>query len=414
MRRALLLALLGGVLAGCGRTSGPPFGADTHAGREAIATAYTTRLPASDPERQAIVLAQTVYGGTREENSAGAIILCPQDERLAFTAMHRITHMPVNAPMLYFKQDGSLSQATLREMHRLHPDGVVQDGRVQVYVIGTPPPDVMRAIKYDLGYKVRQFPETDPVALAELLDRWQAAMKSDHPDEVVISAVDHPDGIAHGMGAMGWNAHMGKGFAWVNRDSVPEATHRILARRFGQKGAYLYLTGGPDVISDRVARELSRYGLVRRIQGDNPFATNATNAGYKDFGRTLGWWWGWSARSFGWGIAQAGHNYIFVNPDDLLGAIPAVLLGHMGKHGPVLLVRQNEVPESVVRYLEMVRPFPSGPTATIRNHAWIIGDGAHLSWEVQKEIHRLLTPRGLELHAAALETDLTPTGRASR
>lgn len=414
MTRSLISLLLIGLLAGCGRTSGPPFGADTHSRGEAIATAYTTRLPASDPERQAIVLAQTVYGGTREENSAGAIILCPQDERLAFTAMNRITHMPVNAPMLYFKADGSLSQATVREMHRLHPDGVVQDGRVQVYVVGTPPPDVMRVIKYDLGYKVRQFAETDAVALAEVLDRWQAAMKSDHPDEVVVCAIDHPAGIAHGMGAMGWNAHMGKGFAWVRRDSVPEETHRILARRFGNEGAYIYLTGGPDIISDRVATELSRYGLVRRIQGDDAFATNAITAGYKDFGRALGWWWGWSARSFGWGIAQAGHNYIIVNSDDLLGAIPAVLLGHMGKHGPVLLVREKEVPASVGHYLETVRPFRSGPTATIRNHAWIIGDEARLSWNVQKEIHRLLTPRGLELYETPGGNDLTLTGRSPR
>lgn len=197
----------------------------------------------------------------------------------------------------------------------------------------------------------------------------------------------------------------------MKRDSIPEPTHRILARRFGREGAYLYLTGGPDVISDRVAADLSRYGLVRRIQGPDVFAANATNAGYKDFGRDLGWWWGWSSRSFGWGIAQAGHNFIIVDADHLLGAIPAAVLGHMGKHGPILLVRTDEVPESVARYLELVRPFRSGPTATIRNHAWIIGDESRLSWDVQKKIHRLLTPTGLEPRGREPESDLAPTGR---
>lgn len=156
--------------------------------------------------------------------------------------------------------------------------------------------------------------------------------------------------------------------------------------------------------------EISTEPVALLPSGREYLARAVTNASYKDFGRTLGWWWGWSARSFGWGIAQAGHNFIIGNPDDLLAIIPAVLLGHMGKHGPVLLVRQNEVPESVARYLEMVRPFASGPTATIRNHGWIIGDEAHLSWDVQKQIHRLLTPRGLELDMRSPEQDLAPTG----
>ena len=413
MRAIWITTLAALALVGCGKTSGPEIVVEKDATRDATATAYTTRLPAGDAETQAVLLAQTVYGATREENSAGAIILCAQDEKLAFTAMNRITHMPVNAPLLYLAKDGTLAEKTKREMKRLRPDGVVQDGRVQVYIVGHASADVLRIVREELDYKVRQFSETDPLDLSDTLDRWQAALKSDHPDEVVVTAIDHPEGLAYGMGAMGWNAHMGKGFAWVKRDFVPERTHRILARRFGHEGAYLYLMGGPDVISDRVARELSRYGLVRRIQGEDVFAANATNAGYKDFGRDLGWWWGWSARSFGWGIAQAGHNFIIVNADHLLGAIPAAVLGHMGKHGPILLVRTNEVPESVSRYLAMVRPFRSGPTATIRNHGWIIGDEKALSWDVQKRIHQLLTPRGLEPPVAQQET-LTPTGRASR
>lgn len=141
-----------------------------------------------------------------------------------------------------------------------------------------------------------------------LLDRWQAALKSDHEDEVIISAIDHPDGMAHGIGAMGWNAHMGKGFAWVYRDSVPAATRRLLERRLGD--AYIYLTGGEDVISTAVAHELARYGPVRRIAGPTVHATNAVNAGYKDFGRNWGYWWDVQDRMFGWGIAQAGHNFI--------------------------------------------------------------------------------------------------------
>lgn len=134
--------------------------------------------------------------------------------------------MPVNAPLLYLTRDGHIAEATLREMKRLKPDGVVQDHRMQVYAVDVPAAEVAK-VKGALGYKVRTFNAPDPVQLAEILDRWQAALKSNHPDEVLISALDHPDGLKHGLRAMGWNAHVGKGFAWVYTDSVPAAIKRI-------------------------------------------------------------------------------------------------------------------------------------------------------------------------------------------
>lgn len=386
--RGLPLLALALALAGCGVTDGHP----VPAGRvEAMSTAYTSRLPASDPETQAILLTQIVYPATREENAAGAIILVPQDAAIALTAMARITHMPVNAPLLYLAKDGTLSERTFREMRRLKPDGVMQDGRTQVYAVGDVPDAAVRRIEDELDYSVRRLRAPDPAALAELLDRWQAALKSDHPDEVVLSALDHPQGLAHGLPAMGWNAHMGKGFAWLTRGAVPEPTARILSRRYGK--AYMYLTGGPEVISDEVAIDLARYGTVRRVAGPNPPATSAVNAGYKDFGRNFGWWWDGEPRQFDWGIAKAGHNFVIGSADNLLGMIPAALLGHMGKHGPMLLVGRDEVPRKVAEFLEMIRPFPTAPNETILNFAWIIGDEQSVSWETQKALHRLLAPR---------------------
>ncbi len=400
---AALFGLLPLLLTGCGDTAGDAVLDLAPFQERALATAHTTRLPAGDPETQAIVIAQAVYAATREENAVGAIILARQDAAEAFTAMHRITHMPINAPLLYLDSDGLPSEAVLREMRRLRPDGVPFDGKTQVYVVGRVDEQVRHIVEDQLNYKVRVLRADDPVALAELLDAWQAAVKADHPDEVVISAIDHPDGMAHGIGAMGWNAHMGRGFAWVYRNAVPEATRRILNRRYGDGGAYIYLTGGPEVISDEVARELSQYGLVRRIHGPTVFESNTVNAGYKDFGRDFGWWWGWEPRDFGWGISQAGHNFIVGSRDDLLGLIPAAVLGHMGKHGPLLLVGSNEVPDAVTDYLEMVRPFPSGPTHSIFNHAWIIGDEARVAWPVQQAIDRLLRPSGMAPESLQLQ-----------
>src|SRR5690606_31543324 len=130
----------------------------------------------------------------------------------------------------------------------------------------------------------------------------------------------------------------------------------------------------------------------RRIFGKNIYETNTVNAGYKDYGRNYGWWWNWVPRDYGWGIAQAGHNYIILSADDVLGMIPAAVLGHMGKHGPILLVEKDSVPESVVRYLTMVKPFPTGAEETILNFAWIIGNKDKVSASTQQEIDFLLSP----------------------
>lgn len=384
---AILLALLG--MAGCGSGQGPPIVPDGER-VETVATAFTHRLTAADPHAQAVVLTQVTYPVTREENGPGAVILTIPDPVIAFTAMQRVTHMPVNAPLLYLTADGRLPDRTRRELRRLRPDGVMQDGQKQVYVVGPHDPSVVREVEDDLGYEVRVFDEADPPRLAEVLDRWQAALKSDHPDEVVISALDHPDGVAHGIGAMGWNAHMGRGFAWVYRDSIPADTRRILSRRSGE--AYIYITGGEDVVSSRVALALADYGPVRRIAGPTPYATNAVNAGYKDFGRNWGYWWDTQTRGFGWGIAQAGHNFIIGAEEDMLGLIPAAVLGHMGKHGPILLVARDSVPGATRDYLEMVRPDVPSPNETILNFAWIIGGPGTVSAEVQQELDGLLGP----------------------
>lgn len=409
VKEKLILAILGiFLLASCGKSEGPPVRSGLPLQEEANFTSYTTRLPGGDPETVSLLVTNAVYAATREDNAVGAIMITPMDEAIAFTAMHRITHMPVNAPLLFLGKDGKISDRTFNEMKRLKPDGVMQDERKQVYTINIPESEVER-IQDELGYNVRTFNETDPVKLAELLDRWQAAMKADHPDEVVISAVDHPDGIKHGMGAMGWNAHMGRGFAWVYTDSIPQATKEILKRRYSDHGSFVYLTGGSDVISDKVARELGEYGLVRRVAGDNVFSSNTVNAGYKDFGRNFGWAWGWKPRSFGWGLAQAGHNYIFSNAENVLATIPTAVLGHMGKHGPILLVEPEELPEAVKGYLEMVKPFPANPQETILNFGWIIGDNSQISRDVQMEIDRYLAPFPLE--EDQVENEMTDTIR---
>ena len=164
IRSSIFIILISLTLLACGTTEGPPVGG-LPLQDAANFTANTVRLPGRTPEEQAIILTQTVYPATREDNAVGAIILCPPDEEIAFTAMNRITHMPVNAPLLYLTEDGEISEATLREMRRLRPDGVLQDERTDVYAVNVPEEEIIK-VKEMLGYRVRSFNETDPIQLA--------------------------------------------------------------------------------------------------------------------------------------------------------------------------------------------------------------------------------------------------------
>jgi hypothetical protein len=77
----------------------------------------------------------------------------------------------------------------------------------------------------------------------------------------------------------------------------------------------------------------------------------------------------------------------------MLGLIPAAVLSHMGKHGPILLVTRDSVPGPTRDYLAMVQPdIIAAPDEAILNFAFIIGDLSRVSWGVQQELTRLLAP----------------------
>ncbi len=211
-------------------------------------------------------------------------------------------------------------------------------------------------------------------------------MHTDHPDEVIIVQYDQ---LATGLPAVAWNAHMGHGLFFVQGKQIPDATRRALQRRF-QGEAFIYLFGDASIISERIARELARYGHVQRVRGSDHFQISVTFAGYRDAGFNQGYWINWWTRDVGWGIAEAGHNFTFVNPEDWQLAVTGSVLSHMGKHGPMILMRPEGLDENAARYLEMVRPSPSAPPDQLNNYGWILGDTTRISWTAQADIDSLL------------------------
>jgi hypothetical protein len=360
----------------------------TASSTQGLVTPNTVRVFGANVFASPTAVTQLTYGATHHEDRPHAVSLARTDRKAdAMLAASRITHFPVNCPVLYV-EEGGIPPETLAELKRLQPDGNTYDGKVKIYLVGPVGPTVEREVQEKLGWKTRAFRSADPVSLSEELDTWAAAVHTDHPDEVVIVQLRALDS---GLPAVAWNAHMGHGLAFVDGDTVPEATKRILQRRYRGR-AYIYLFGDSEIISEKVAQELSSYGHVQRVRGKDPYEISVTFAGFRDAGLNEGYWVRWSNRDFGWGIAEAGHNFTFVTAEDWQLAVTGSLLSHMGKHGPMILLPRAGLNPRIAGYLESVRPAVASPSDQLTNHAWILGTPAAVSRETQLSIDSLLEP----------------------
>lgn len=358
--------------------------------RPSYATPNTVRIGAADPVAAATAVTQLTYGATQHEDRPHAVTLVRADrEADAMLAAARVTHFPVNSPVLYVEAD-SIPPATAAELQRLGPDGNVYDNNVQVYLVGPISERVEQEVRTRFGYRTRAFRIANPIALSETLDTWAAAVHADHPDAV---AVVQYNALATGLPVVTWNAHMGDGMAFVIGDSIPPETLRMLTRRFHQE-SFVYLMGDSTLISNRVARVLGGYAHVQRIGGETPQAVSVNFARYRDHGMNQGRWIGFSRRDFGWSVTESGHNFTIVDPADWQLAVTGSLLSHMGKHGPMLLLSGGALPDSTAAYLASVRPESTSLDQLTFNHAWILGTLARIPWSVQVAVDTLLDQPG--------------------
>lgn len=352
-------------------------------------TVNTTRIGSDDPLETAVAVSNIVYPATEPENTPGAVILVGMDSLAeVMVAASRIQHFPVNAPILYVDEDG-IPELTRNELLRLRPEGVMPDRNVQVYLVG----EMAAAVEPDvnsLGYKTRVFMADDAPRLAQLVDNWTSTQHGDHRNEIAIANLDN---LEAAIPSAFWNAHRGDGLAFVTDEGIPEATREMFALR--ANGPWLYVFGDETVVSERIVRELAQYGHVTRIVGADVTETSATFAGFHDEGADWGAWFWQKARTFGWGIDEAGHNAIFVNPAGPGGwqnVMPATTLSHMGKHAPVVVVNADGVPQPAARYLESTKPYPTAPQQQLTNHGWVMGGEETISWNTQTVLDQMLDP----------------------
>lgn len=370
------------------RSSSRRTGPDPGESGELTATTMTTRLAGDTDYETATAFTQNVYPAINDHTRPGAAILINDSELAAALPGVAVIHHPVDGAVLLTGRD-ALPEVTRAEIERLHPEGVTVDGNVQVYLVGGER-YITTAVEQtveEMGLKTSRIGGETPVEVAANVDQYLSTIHANHRDTAFVADLDD---LRTAIPAQSWNAHGGDGFLYVDGDRIPDATRQQLDARFDE--AYMYLLGDESKISPQVAHDLAQFGHVQRIpQGSDPYSLSVGFAGYRDTGRNQGWVFGEWPRAIGWGIAESGHNFIFANPENWRIALPACVESHRGKHGPMLHVEQDAVPDAVAAYLRnLVRPYDAAPYDRKYNHGWIVGDAEQISHQVQADLHRLL------------------------
>ena len=177
------------------------------------------------------------------------------------------------------------------------------------------------------------------------------------------------------MPAAAWAAKSGDPVLFTERDELPAATRRAI-RTHERPG--IYVLGPPNVVSERVERQLRGLGRVRRIAARGPVENAVAFARYAN-------------ATFGWGLRDPGHGMVVANAERTLDAAAGAILSASGKYGPLLLVEDAEVlPRPLESFLQDIQPgYRFDPVRGVYNHVWVMGDESAVSVELQARIDEL-------------------------
>ncbi|MBP1989655.1 cell wall-binding repeat-containing protein [Paenibacillus eucommiae] len=338
-----------------------------------VGSKNTTRINTSDPAEAAVLISQTLWMATSDDNRPGGVVIAnPKDWQTALVSADLIHH-PNNGPVLFVNKDG-VPDVTLNELKRLKPKGVDMNNGIQVVIVGDLDQEVEDQIKA-LGLKTDKITGGNPAAVAKAIDAYYAKVTGDNPLSVIVGSMDSQ---AYTIPAVNWISHMPEPLLYVKKDEIPSETIDALKTRGGN--ANIYILGPESVVSAKVETNLTPYGKVVRIAGNDPYESAVAFAKYKD-----------PATGFGWGITTPGHNFSFVNEDAPALALAAAPFSHLGKHAPLLWTDKEKLPDSVHTYVMSIQPkYKDSPTEGPYNHAWLTGGENYLSVVAQGEIDTML------------------------
>jgi hypothetical protein len=379
----VLLALaLSGAFLGCGKGfpsqtvehGGGPVAVVGAQGAGGLSTENTTRLGGSSSAIDAAAVALAVYPGLTAATRPRTVTIVDAGDWPAALAASVFASAPLRAPLLY--SDGTtLPDVSSRALGTMRPIGSSAigpspsgpGGRAQVLRIG--------GAATPSGYFVRSLAGNTSAALAVEIERLSSLLHHHDPHRLIVTAAGGSPAMT--MPAAGLSAQTGAPILFVEQGRIPQATAAEL-KRLGRTA--IYLIGPRALVSERVARELERYGSVTRIAGASPVENSIAVARFTD-------------GSFGWGVVEPGHGLVFANASRPLDGPAAAPLSANGDYGPLLLLESpNRLAAALSGYLSDLQPGspPSGPVHGVYNHGWVVGDESAISSTTQAELDSML------------------------
>jgi hypothetical protein len=366
-----------------------------------IGTKTTQRLYGANPFQEAVSITQHIWPAALAENAPGgndnvpdrprAVTLLTTDDPLTGITATPLVHFPDDAPILYVTKNG-IPKVTENEIKRLGPTGIARYHNVDAFVVGAAAnPGVENQLKA-MGLKYTSVTAPNVPALANTVDKLYGSIEN--PDTGVPNMDNGAMNVMIGstasyqylLPATHWVTHMQSGLFWTTQNSVPQATIDALKRRNGK--ARIYLFGGPQQISGKVADQLSQYGVVQRITNDDIVAFN-TDPADSPIDVSIAFSKMWDATGeVGWKITGPGHGFTLVNQSDWQGAVASSPLSHLGFHAPLLMTNSaGKLPAQVLTYYKSVAPtFVTTPADGPYNMTYVIGSWKQVSWPQQASI----------------------------
>lgn len=387
--RALLLAAVAAFsIAGCslsddkpdsGATAAPDPGtpatgvksnqprAAAELGFPTVATKNTTRVPGGDAAADVAGAVSAVWPATSDRSRPAVVALVDKDDWQGALSASVLHAAPVRAPTL-LADGANLPEVSSDTLTRLKPKGSQLTKGAQVVLVGDKP----RAPK---GYKPASLGGKDPYETAAAIDRFFSAAKGKPSDDVIVTTGER---APYAMPAAAWAARSGDSILLTKHGEIPPATQRALA---AHERPNIYVVGPEEAVSEKVVKQLGRFGKVKRVAGKNPVENALAFARFRGSG------------GFGWDANVAGRNLTVASTDRPLDLAGGAALGTNGIFAPLLLTDRNDpLPKALDGYFLDVQPgYEDDPRDAVYNHVWILGDTKTISPAAQDRIDEVST-----------------------
>ena len=332
-----------------------------------VATKNTTRVSGGDSAADVAGAVSAVWPATSERTRPAVVALVDKDDWQGALSASVLNAAPVRAPAL-LTEGPTLPQVSSDTLGRLKPKGSQLTKGAQVVLIGP-------KTRAPQGFKPASLGGKDQYETAAAIDRFFSAAKGKPSEDVIVTTGER---APYAMPAAAWAARSGDSILLTKQDELPPSTERALA---AHERPNIYVVGPEEAVSEKVLRQLGRFGKTTRVAGKDPVQNALEFARFKGSG------------GFGWDANVAGRNLTVANTSRPLDLSAGAALGTNGIFAPLVLTDTDDpLPKPLDGYFLDVQPgYEQDPRDAVYNHVWILGDTKTVSPAAQDRIDEVST-----------------------